>query len=1180
MKKILSFTVIFFVVLSMFSVFAPQVKAQNGYVTITVDPSTLAIQAGHSAALTVYVDSMYEFDVNVYFSLDDMSPPYAPPMPFTYSFDPLMVHLPAGSHESLQLTISIGSDATPGGYWHDGFYFPYHYLVVCGAIEYGGYIWHLAWSDDIEVEVLPLTTCDLTVASLPMDGVEIAIETSNHLTPYVEEFEIETTLSISAPPSISSPLEEIGEMVTYYFESWTDNFGFFSSSSTTTYNVPSEPAATLTAEYTPEVFTISLDGWATDGERGYSEWGWVPTIWIDGVAYLTPNTAQLSAGVYSLRPSWPSLDDAYAFYHWETSGGVSVEDTFSYTKDNKLYIFGYGSLNAIFFPRGGLWGISCEISDPKDDTIEFGNTGVSPPKHVDIQEASITLVSSTHILCEVWTQYGYLGVGPGFSVKWFFDVDQNEQTGFEDAWLEGADYVIETRYDGTLVLYQWIQPDKTAISYPNYEPYYDTVRLEMCVPLSDIGNPGCFNWVVTTNQTYPNGACWFDIAPNYESAEFPWFEGSVILTKIVNADDDFHEVDVYIEGFFLETIECKAGQTVYFPPIEVEEDYDYTVEIRWQDEGQDYSDTLTKYVGAREIVEFAFEIVSTAAFDCVLKSEFEGVQSAEFLQNFGRITFDDVAYTLPDTVSKEAGSYTAIANLPDGYVFDHWQISGGVSVSDENSQTTTVTINNDGELIAVFKPKEPHLDLIRTYFPYYWFSWGERYYPYSFYGDLDDDVTNNLENYEADLPHYIYIHEAEDAEYFTIQYWMYYAYSDVPWLENVPLDHQHDWDTTIYVTFKKPDLSTPLQVTYFRHNKHLTLPWWLVPKIEGKHPQVFVAFGTHAAYATVLEMLPGKYPFDHWFPGGEELSSDDFSWILVFGNSLATENGEDSYSLLGYNYVATPGYGRGFPHPGPPEYGAWDHNGYWADRYLPEFYWPLVELTGADPAPWQRMVWQLTLPPPPNVIEFGVASPIDLHLYDPLGRHLGRNYDTGEIENEIPNANYIILPEGQFVRIDTPTISEYEIQLIGTGDGNYSFFLIAAVNDTWASLLYTGEIVEDAVYVYSISVTEEALTPSPDPMAELEHLKDFIEGLPDDVFDKTKLASQRKNALFNKIGEVILKAEAANYTDAINELFHDIRAKMDGDSTAEDWIMASDTQPSLCVIIDHIISSIETLQQD
>jgi len=453
-----------------------------------------------------------------------------------------------------------------------------------------------------------------------------------------------------------------------------------------------------------------------------------------------------------------------------------------------------------------------------------------------------------------------------------------------------------------------------------------------------------------------------------------------------------------------------------------------------------------------------------------LSSSVIDVQNAEYLSNFGTITFDGTTYTLPGSFSKDAGSYTVTANPPDSYVFDHWQCSGGVSVADEISQTTIITISDDGQLVAVFKPKDPHLGLIYTYFPYYIYSFGEKWYPCSFYGDLDDDVTNNSRNYEQYFPYYIYIHEVEDEHYLTIQYWMYYAYNEYyPYGVPDPFDHQHDWDTTIFVTFNKSDLSIPLEVSYAYHGEWLTLPWAFVPKISGtNHPAVFVALGCHGAHP-FPELMPPERPIhrppDPWYPGGKVLKPENFSWILVFGNPLSTRSyGEDSYSLIGYNYVTR--YGIGLPHPG-----AWYHDGYWPDRYLPELYWPPY-LTGADPAPWCRDIWKLTRPPPPNVIKITVSCPVDIHVYDPYGRHIGKDYETGEIEIQIPNATYIVLPEGQFIQINTPIIGQYEIKLVGTDCGNYTFFMLASFNGSLRGLLDSGEVWEGRTYYYSVAASE------------------------------------------------------------------------------------------------------------
>jgi len=57
---------------------------------------------------------------------------------------------------------------------------------------------------------------------------------------------------------------------------------------------------------------------------------------------------------------------------------------------------------------------------------------------------------------------------------------------------------------------------------------------------------------------------------------------------------------------------------------------------------------------------------------------------------------------------------------------------------------------------------------------------------------------------------------------------------------------------------------------------------------------------------------------------------------------------------------------------------------------------------------------------------------IDLHVYDPLGRHIGMNYETGEVEIEIPNAEYSgpdACPE--WVRVRNPTPGLWRVEVYG-----------------------------------------------------------------------------------------------------------------------------------------------------
>jgi len=210
------------------------------------------------------------------------------------------------------------------------------------------------------------------------------------------------------------------------------------------------------------------------------------------------------------------------------------------------------------------------------------------------------------------------------------------------------------------------------------------------------------------------------------------------------------------------------------------------------------------------------------------------------------------------------------------------------------------------------------------------------------------------------------------------------------------------------------------------------------------------------------------------------------------------------------------------------------------------------------------------------------TDPVNLFVVDPIGHRIGVDPTLGTVVNEISGAHMYGI-DGVAETIFIPDLLQgiYTVFSTGLSSGSFSLHVEAAIGSELVyDVLYTNSIVEDAIYVYTVNVAEETITVAPDPETELEHLKEFIDGLPDDAFTRPRLASQIKNALFNKIEEVILKVEAGNYTDAINKLFHDIRAKMDEDSTVEDWVIDPETQFEICVIIDHIISSIETLQQE
>ena len=528
---------------------------------------------------------------------------------------------------------------------------------------------------------------------------------------------------------------------------------------------------------------------------------------------------------------------------------------------------------------------------------------------------------------------------------------------------------------------------------------------------------------------------------------------------------------------------------------------------------------------------------------------------------------------------------------PDGTVEYYWFDYGDGSDSGWISSPTSIHgYTESGAYYAKAKVKdddgmesewsEPteitadYIELAELYFPYLIFNEDEEYFPTDFYYD-DENIDNNPSSYEETWPETAYIHTVYDyeEEWLTIEYWFYYVRDAKAWDIELPppfpecwLAHDHDWES-IYVFLAKQGTDyIPSRVTYFKHSYlkginiedfYSTASWdsWWVEKEDDTHPVVHVASGSHASYQRAVPIVEIGLPI-YYLPEGDQ--GIPIPELVDGGLTL-------DHSHFEVKYVPTP-----------------------------DQTWPEEKFGDCIDAPWNRDRWDdpwYTMGPPKPVMKNSLSifaeSPVNLLVVNPEGQKVGWDPETETVVNEIIGAVYSgpgSEPQAIFIPENCSSLSgldgNYAVLLAGISEGPYRLTIELATSEGVISQTHTEEVVEGAVYVYTVSITDEVVTASPDPIAELEHLKKFFDGLSNDSFDKPKLVSQRKNALFNKIDEVILKVEAGNYTDAIGKLFHDIRAKVDGDSTAQDWIVDPEAQTSLCVIIDHIISSIEALQQE
>ncbi len=213
--------------------------------------------------------------------------------------------------------------------------------------------------------------------------------------------------------------------------------------------------------------------------------------------------------------------------------------------------------------------------------------------------------------------------------------------------------------------------------------------------------------------------------------------------------------------------------------------------------------------------------------------------------------------------------------------------------------------------------------------------------------------------------------------------------------------------------------------------------------------------------------------------------SDTYYW-LTFGKSLVMShkdslNGHDWFPDLSNYMMDKQTSSGGYD-------GAWTIDGWLngrADYELNTAYAVLAMQTK-------------TLPPGEDVsLSIVLASHADLHVYDPDGRHLGVNYATTSLENEIPGASLIyyedLNSDGLFqsseqrfpvdyLDISTdwrqmailPVLVEgsYRTELVGTSDGPFDLMILGLDDgQTVTSSSYQGTITDGQRYSTSTTVT-------------------------------------------------------------------------------------------------------------
>jgi len=140
---------------------------------------------------------------------------------------------------------------------------------------------------------------------------------------------------------------------------------------------------------------------------------------------------------------------------------------------------------------------------------------------------------------------------------------------------------------------------------------------------------------------------------------------------------------------------------------------------------------------------------------------------------------------------------------------------------------------------------------------------------------------------------------------------------------------------------------------------------------------------------------------------------------------------------------------------------AYPHQGFWVE---PNYEKPLAFPPNVP-----------STPSPKKALKIHLACPAYLSIFDSFGRHVGYNLATDSVDAEIPDVIYLFDKTQRITIFDSS--ESYELQVIGTGDGDYTLEILWQNENGETSTLwnFSGTISTGRVLSYTIST----VTPEP-----------------------------------------------------------------------------------------------------
>ena len=186
----------------------------------------------------------------------------------------------------------------------------------------------------------------------------------------------------------------------------------------------------------------------------------------------------------------------------------------------------------------------------------------------------------------------------------------------------------------------------------------------------------------------------------YEEYAFEVTEKYSVTVKVKNNDDDTHLVGLYIDGKYKRDVTVDPGKTEIFGTYELEKGK-HVFKITWYDYDTDEDYVKVKEVTISRDTTVTLEIERHTSYSVEILAESADAKCNEF-----HIVFNGKDYWTPAEANVKAGSYEISAKYPGGmlamYDFHHWETGGNVYVSNKYSRTTTLTVEGDGWVKAIY----------------------------------------------------------------------------------------------------------------------------------------------------------------------------------------------------------------------------------------------------------------------------------------------------------------------------------------------------------------------------------------------------------------------------------------------------------------------------------------------